>query len=475
MPLLQLWFVLRKQAVLLVVSALVGLALAAGLSWTQPRTFSAISTGYVVAGSSATVGDALAGKSLAADKAATYVPLVQSRSVAERVADEVGPDAGPIRLAATTDGVIFRITATSTSGKRAAEIADAAIRATSIEANALETLTVSGESSGKTVVRIVPVEPAVTPTTPVSPNWARNLVLGFGLGVVVGGGLIMVRHSLDRRVRQVTDAEIAADASGLGIIPFDRQLEDPELRARDMGPAAEALRQLRTNLLFLNVDHPVRSIVITSSNEGEGKSTVAAHLAAMLAESGQPTVLVDADLRRPTQGRRFDLDGLVGLTQHLAGVVPLSDVLAKTGHTDLTLLPAGRIPPNPSELLGSQRMRQMIAKLSEDYVVLIDAPPLLPVTDATLLAVAADGAIVVVRSGKTRIEELQLATRKIRQVEGRIFGTVLNMVPRKELGAAALGYGYGYGYGDYSSTYLSEPEAPPIVGRRRGKRSRSRS
>lgn len=466
MSLLQLWGLVRKSWMLMVASVLVGVAVAAGVSLMQPTIYSATSTGYVVAGNSSTVGDAVAGKSLAAQKAGTYLPLVQSRSVAERVAEDLGLDStGTVAgaLKGSTDGVIFRITATASSPELAAKLADAAIRATSVEANALETLTLSGEQTGSTVVRIVPVELAQTPTRPVSPNLPRNFAIGLALGLMAGLGLVVVRHTLDRRVRELSDAEQIAGASALGIVPLAPELAGSVNLTRDMGAAAEALRQLRTNLRFVSVDEPARVIVVTSSNEGEGKSTIAAHLASMLADSGQPTILVDADLRRPVQADHFEVDGLVGLTQVLAGSVELPDVLVQTQQAGLQLLPAGRIPPNPSELVGSGRMATLLATLRETHTVIVDAPPLLSVTDPALLTVASDGAIVVINHGKTLIEQLALAVHKLAQVDGRLLGVVLNMVPKNDMGAAT----YGYGYGTYTSSYYYKAEEPGGTRRRR--------
>lgn len=456
---MQLWALIRKGWVILVVATLLGVGGGAGYSWLQPTLYSATSTGYVVAGNSATVGDAFAGSNLAAEKAGTYLPLVQSRSVAERVAYDLGLESTASvagNLAGSTEGVIFRITATAGSPELAAQLADAAIRATSAEANALETLTLSGESSGNTVVRIVPVEPAITPTRPVSPDWIRNLVIGLALGAMLGLGIVVARHTLDRRIRQAADAEEAAGTSALGIVPRAKELADSVNLGTNMGPAAEALRQLRTNLRFVSVDDPARCIVVTSSNEGEGKSTIAAHLASMLAESGTNTILVDADLRRPVQAGHFGVDGHVGLTQLLAGSVSLEDVLVETDHPQLKLLPAGRIPPNPSELVGSGRMQQLLTRLKASHTVIVDAPPLLPVTDAALLTAVSDGALLVVRQGKTRVEQLSLAARKLDQVDGAGLGLVLNMVPKRDLGEAT----FGYGYGSYASaTYYRDDEA----------------
>lgn len=451
-----MWALLRRGWLVIVASLVAGLGLAFAFSMTQPVLYSATSAGYVVAGNSATVGDAFAGSSLAAEKAGTYLPLVESRSVANRIAEELAlPSTDPVvgRLEGSAEGVIFRITATADSPEFAAQLADAAIRATSVEANALETLTVTGESSGQTVVRIVPVELAETPATPVSPNYVRNLALGGALGLLLGLGIVVGRQSFDRRIRRVHDAEEVAETSSLGIVPIATELAKSGLLS-GTSAAAEAVRQIRTNLKFVSVDSPARSIVITSSNEGEGKSTLAANLAAMLADSGEPTILIDADLRRPVQAERLGVDGAVGLSQLLAGTAKLSEALLPTDHLHLSVLPAGRIPPNPADMVGSSRMKSLIEHLSKAHMVIIDAPPLLPVTDAALLAAAADGAVVVVHSGKTRSEQLEVAAQKVRQVDANLLGIVLNKVAKKDLGEAT----FGYGYGSYTSKYYRSEE-----------------
>lgn len=473
MDLLQLWSLVRRGWLVLLISLIAGIGLGAVFSSMQPTLYSATSTGYVVAGNSATVGDALAGKSLAAEKAGTYIPLVQSRAVAEAVAQDLGlTSTGEVAgsLSATANGVIFRITATASSPELAAQMADAAIRATSVAANDLETLTVSGETSGTTVVSIVPVEAAITPTQPVSPDWTRNLVIGAALGLMAGFGVVVLRHTLDRRVRRASDVEEITGASALAVVPQSKALAGTTKLPR--GPEAEALRQLRTNLRFVNVDNPPRSIVITSANEEEGKSTIAAHLAVALAQSGQATVLIDADLRRPTQAERFGIDGAVGLTQVLAGAVQLPTAAVATSTTNLLLLPAGRIPPNPSELVGSDRMRDLISHLRQNFYVIIDAPPLLPVTDGELLTVASDGAIMVVRTGKTETEQVGHAARKIELVSGTLLGVVMNMVPKNDLGMVAYGYGAGKSSYDYSSEQTPAPEADEVIPRpRRARRA----
>ena len=458
MDLLQLWGLARRNWLVLVVSLLLGIAAGAGISYMQPELYSATSRGWVVAGGSDNINSAVVGAEFAGDRAEVYLPLVQSRAVAAQVAEEVGINslgsvAGSLE-GSIVNSVIFQITARASSPELARDMADAAIRATSLEANRLETMTVSGNSTGQTVIRIVPVEQAVTPRTPISPDWTRNLALGAGVGLLLGFGLVVLRHSLDRRVRESSQVQAITGTSALGVVPISKDLAANTSLARDMGAAAEAMRQMRTNLRFVSVDQPPRSIVITSANAGEGKSTIAIHLASMLAASGQPTLLIDADLRRPRLAQHFDVDGTVGLTQVIAGAVDLADVLIPTTQDNLDLLPAGRIPPNPSEIVGSGRMQTLLQTLSKTYFVVIDAPPLLPVTDAGLLTLAADGAVLVIRTGRTRTEQIALCAENLDKVGGRMIGFVMNLVPRKDMGTVV----YGYGYGGHTSQYYYEED-----------------
>jgi capsular exopolysaccharide synthesis family protein len=236
--------------------------------------------------------------------------------------------------------------------------------------------------------------------------------------------------------------------------------------SEDLGDAAEAFRHLRTNLRFVDVDKPPRSIVVTSANPNEGKSTVSANLARMTAAAGQPTVLIDADLRKPSIASTFDLDPTVGLTQVLAGDVALGDVLQDTRTPNLQIITAGRLPPTPSELLGSQRMHSLLEQLTEEVLVIVDAPPLLPVTDAGLLAATSDGALLVVAVGRTRVEQVELSIKIFNQVGGRLYGAVLNMAPSRGLGAVV----YGYGNGSFETGYGEAPAEPETSAERRHSR-----
>jgi capsular exopolysaccharide synthesis family protein len=199
----------------------------------------------------------------------------------------------------------------------------------------------------------------------------------------------------------------------------------------------------------MDVDNPPRAIVVTSPKQGDGKSTVAVNLAAAIAASGQPVTVVDADLRRPNIAPVLDVDDTVGLTDVLTGRLELADAVQAHPTIDgLTVLTSGTRPPNPSEILGSQAMRSVIKELSADGMVIIDAPPLLPVTDAAVVAQAADGALVVVSAGRTLDTELANALGHLRTVNARPLGIILNRVSKKTVGAGNYGH-YGYGTDDY--------------------------
>ncbi|SHJ54401.1 capsular exopolysaccharide family [Tessaracoccus bendigoensis DSM 12906] len=474
LDLVQLWALARRNWLTLLLATILGVAVGAGISYLQPTLYSATSVGYVVVGNSST--ENAGARNPAAEKAATYLPLAESRSVAETVAQELGVQSGEVSLDAKNDGVIFEITAQAPTAEGARLMADAGIRATSVAANELETMTVTGEPTDQLVVKIAPVEPALTPSRPTSPNWARNLALGLALGLLCGFGAVVLRRSLDRRVRQADEVEELTSATALGVVPTAVELASGVSLVNDSGTAAEALRQLRTNLRFVSVDTPVRSIVVTSPSQGEGKSTIAMQLAALLAESGEPTVLIDADLRRPRVAQLFGIDGAVGLTQVVAGSLTVADALVSTSQPNLSVLPAGRIPPNPSEIVGSKRMADLIAHLSETHLVIIDAAPLLPVADAGLVSAVSDGVLLVVQHGKTLREQIALATRNLDNVDAALLGFVMNQVPKKDLGAAAFGYGYS---GASPRYYYAEDDgrrrpAAEVSGARQG-RGRSQS
>jgi succinoglycan biosynthesis transport protein ExoP len=278
------------------------------------------------------------------------------------------------------------------------------------------------------------------------------------IGLAVGIGLAVLRQVLDTRIRNERDVELVTDAAIIGGIVYDPKAATRPLIVQDdpRSPRAESFRTLRTNLQFLDVGQGGRSFIVTSSVQSEGKSTTTANLAIALADSGVRVLLVDADLRRPKVANYMGLEGSVGLTDVLIGHVALDDVVQEWGRGRLSVLPAGTVPPNPSELLGSAAMGRLITELRSKFdVVLFDTPPLLPVTDAAILSRFVGGVILVVAAGRANRHHVGGAIAALTNVGSSVSGIVLTMLPTK--GPDAYGYGrYGYGY-EYGSDVDKKP------------------
>ncbi|MFJ5954519.1 CpsD/CapB family tyrosine-protein kinase [Paenarthrobacter sp. NPDC092416] len=263
------------------------------------------------------------------------------------------------------------------------------------------------------------------------------------VGLVLGIAAALLRTVLDNRVRTEADLRKVTDAPLLGGISFDQDATRKPLltQAAHQSPRAESFRQLRTNLQFANVSGRAKSVLVTSSLPGEGKSTTAINLSIALAQAGQSVCLVDADLRRPMVSDYLGLDRNAGLTTYLVGKADVNDLLQAWGEDNLFVLTSGEIPPNPSELLGSEGMKQLILRLEGAFdTVVIDAPPLLPVTDAAVLSQHVGGVMVVIGSHKLRQHDLEKSLNSLELVDSNVFGMVLNQLPAK--GPDAYAYSY---------------------------------
>ena len=236
------------------------------------------------------------------------------------------------------------------------------------------------------------------------------------------------------------------------MVTFDPDAKNHPLVTLRDSPRAEAFRTIRTNLRYVDVDNPPRSVVITSSLPGEGKTTTACNLSIALAQAGSKVLLIEADMRRPRVAEYLGVDGTIGLTDVLIGQASTADAIVSWQRGLLDFLPSGAIPPNPSELLGSRQMTDLLKDLVDKYdSIILDAPPLLPVSDAAILATVTDGALLIAHYGDTTHEQVQHAADALRQVGARILGSVLNFAPAGRRGGYGYGkgggYGYGYGYG----------------------------
>ena len=301
------------------------------------------------------------------------------------------------------------------------------------------------------------VTPAVAPTVPIRPTPLRNAALALVVGLMLGVGVAFLREYLDDSLKGKDDVEQAAPGVPvLGLIPELKTWKDQDAAvlvsiAEPQSPAAEAYRGLRTSVQFLGLDRSIKIIQMTSPSQAEGKSTTIANLAVGLAGAGQRVVLVDADLRRPRIHEFFGLGQDVGLTSILVGDAQLTGALQHvSGVPRLYVLASGPIPPNPSEMLGSERMAELLRSLAEHAdVVLIDCPPVLPVTDARVLSHRIDATLVVVSAGSTKQAQLRRAVELLGQVEAPLLGIVINGV------SDASAYGYGYG-GSYRYAYAAD-------------------
>jgi len=266
-----------------------------------------------------------------------------------------------------------------------------------------------------------------------------NILLGALLGLILGVGAAFFLEYLDRTVRTSSDVESLLGIPVLGIIPRLRSLQDreegrrgsPMVVAMDpLDPAAEAYRNLRMNLMFMSTpDEPIRTLLFSSPGPTEGKSTTAVNFAIMLARQGQRVLLVDGDLRRPTLHRALDVLREPGLTNLLVGDAPNREAVRPNVLPNLDFLPSGPFPPNPSELLNSKAMGRLLEGFEGQYdQIVIDAPPVLAVTDAAILAVHTDGVVLVLRSGETEQRTSERSVDQLRRLGVRVFGAVLNEV-----------------------------------------------
>ncbi|MEV1289629.1 polysaccharide biosynthesis tyrosine autokinase [Micromonospora sp. NPDC049679] len=265
---------------------------------------------------------------------------------------------------------------------------------------------------------------------PVSPRPVRDLSIAGVLGLLVGVGLAALRGMTDTTVRDQAALGRAAETPLLGLVPFENVAKSSPLVVGDAAhsPRAEAIRKLRTNLRFVNVGETVQVLAVTSAMQGEGKSTMACNLSITLAEAGWRVLLVDADLRRPHVADYMGMESGVGLTDVLIGEVAVEDVLQPWGDLSLSVLPSGSLPPNPSELLGSKTMFDLLTTLKQHAdIVVVDTAPLLSITDGAVIAAQCDGALLVTRRGKTSTSQVTAAATALRAAGARLLGSVLNM------------------------------------------------
>ena len=317
------------------------------------------------------------------------------------------------------------------------------------------------------------LEEARLPTRPIGPNKSATILLAAVIGFALAAAAAYLLEYLDDTMKNPEDVEKALGLTTLGAAPVMKLEDGNELVVvtQSQSPISEAYRVLRTNLQFAAVGHPLDTLMVTSAGPGEGKSMTAANLAAALAQGGRRVILVDGDLHRPRQHRVFGLRNNTGVTTALITDVAgnLDNILQDTSVPGLRVLTSGPLPPNAAELLGSTRMRELLADLhTRADIVVVDSPPVTALSDAAVLSTQTDGVLLVVDAGRTRREMAKRATEALGRVHARVIGVLLNRMPSR-----GAGYYYYYSYDDYYTPADGSSHNSGTNGRYRRRRKRT--
>ena len=439
---------LRKYWRSIAAITLVAISLAATYCLLAQPTYTSKASLFFSVNSANSASDLNAGSSYAESQVQSFAKVARTDIVLQPVIDKLGLAATPEQLAEQMTVTVPTKTATldlavvANSPDSAAQLANAISE--QLVTTTIDQLSPPSPDGTKSVTATI-ISSAELPVVPTTPNTMRNLALGAMLGLLLGAGLAIVRDMLNLSIHSERDIERVTEIPVIGVVPEDDDaVRNPlVLHADPHSQRAEAYRSLRTNLQFLGLDRGKRSIVVTSSVPGEGKTTTAINTASTLAAAGERVLLIDADLRRPKVARYLSVEGGVGLTTVLIGEAKLGDVVQPCGVSDLHVVAAGALPPNPAELLGLPQMQQLLAEASRRYdTVIIDAPPLLPVTDAAVLSRITDGTLVVVGSSIARRPQLAKALEALERVDTRILGLLLTRARGHDAGH----YRYDYSY-----------------------------
>jgi capsular exopolysaccharide synthesis family protein len=499
--------VLRRRKWWLIAVIVLGLVASLGYSLTQPKAYSA-SAQLLFQPDNAVVTANGSPEQITPTDVLTELQLVTSAPVKAAVARQLGniPNVSAAEVGTTN---IISVTATAANPARAALIANAyatafvtyqrsvtinsltaadtqlsrqiasiAAQVKSLQSNPASTAQVSALLNQEAVLKeqlaqlqvngavstggIELVTPATAPSAPSSPKPLRDAILGFVLGLLLGIGLAFVVEHLDDVIHLKEEVErLTHGARVLALVPMVSSWKNKDqafavTATEPNSVAGEAYRSLRTSLQFATLESHARVILVTSPGAAEGKSATVVNLGVVLATAGERVAIVSCDLRRPRLGQFFGLDERVGLTTVLLGRCPLQEALQPVPGIDgLTILPTGERPSDPTGVLGSQQLAWVLSQLSSMFDrVLVDSPPLLPVTDAVILSQVVDTTLLVVAAGQTRGRDLRRASEALSLVHAKTIGVVLNEVTKSTGYGYGYGYGYGkrYGYGQYAPT-----------------------
>lgn len=384
-----------------------------------------------------------------------YREIIKSNLVSEEVIEKLSLEMDiktfKERVEVTTikDSRIFKISFQSTDPYLAADVANALAQV--IMEKAAEIIDVKNVSI---------IDVAQVPLEPIKPDKVKNMAIAAAAGLLAGVLIVILLEFIDNTFKKPEDIEKKLGAKVIGSIPqFEGYKKNRKQKHQYLSnkrnlitlhdpksAAAEAYRSMRTNLHYSSIDTELKTMVITSPGPGDGKSTTSCNLAISLAQNGQKVLLVDADLRKPKVHKYFNVPNQVGLTNCLADNVDYNDaVFTRKDIPNLSLIFAGPIPPNPAELLGSNKMKAFLDKLKEEYdIIIFDTPPVIQVADSTILGGITDGIVLVISAGETNIEMARKAYRTISEIGTKVLGTALVKIDTNSIGSYYRYYSYEY-------------------------------
>ncbi|MDP4179691.1 MAG: polysaccharide biosynthesis tyrosine autokinase [Bacillota bacterium] len=374
-----------------------------------------------------------------------YREILKSRLVAENIQSKLGVDIktfqNNVDVMTVKDSRIFKISYDDSDPKLACNVV-----------NELGTIIMQLASDIIEVKNVKVIDTAKIPTDPIKPNKKMNVALAGLLGLILGVSIIYLMEFIDHTFKKPEEVERKLDLNVIGTIPTFEGGKRGKKKAKDnkvleeeylknlittnnpKAAASEAFRELRTNLQYKSVDKDMKVLIVTSPSLGDGKTVTTVNMAITLAQSGKKVLVIDADLRKPKVHSYFGLKNNEGLTNILANDKEIKkiNVLQKEGIANLYILTSGPIPPNPSEILSSSKMKMIVEQLKADYdIIFIDTPPVGQVTDAAILSTIADGSIIVLASGQTRIEMAKRAKKALESINASIIGTVLTKIDNR--------------------------------------------
>lgn len=437
----------QRRWLTIVVFFFLGLLGGGALTYFQTPTYESKARIFIAAESTADDSQgSILSVYFASQRVESYAQLATSRELMQRVILRLNLDMTPDELADKIEASVSELTVIIEI-KVHDDAPDTAQNIAKAESEVFTDYVAELESSP---VKATVVDPASYNANPVSPRPVLNLLVAGLLGLVIGAAMALLRDLLDNTVSSASDVENTIDAPVLSSVAYDSDVPKHPLLTEvgSHSTRVEAFRLLRTNLQFLDLDARPRALVITSAVPSEGKTSTATNLAIALAQTGLRVLLVDGDLRRPKVASVLGLERSVGLTTVLVGRSELQDSIQKHTDSGIYFLASGPIPPNPTEVLQSRAAQELFDRVSQMFdMVIIDGPPLLPVSDAAIMARDVDGAILVVRHGKTTKDQLKQAALRLNQVDANLLGVMVNMTPKRGGKGSGYGYGYGYAYG----------------------------